>query len=884
MDALRGELQAAETEREGARFWEPKRKQQLDDKISGIRIRIHKQAAKDRRAAADERDARDLEDRMKPLRDYPGVRAAYMSEHAARLAEVPNAQENRYRLTIKTSSVYASGSAEYDAIHETQVKILVRTYDASIIGQAEDGDRVSGAVSMLAQTPPGNVPDAFLSDVLMRITDLEALLTRADVLTQESQGLDSEWKEENDRLVASKGAEGVKGLLRIAEKLFRMDDKIAALDKHILESIAALDGLVMGFDLQAPPAPNVHKVAWDAPEDRAAAARAEFRMKAIREYAVARTAYKNERFAEAKDAVSAWESELDKDWTINAQQGFEKARAILESLTTDDGVAISTAVSKLVQASRSVPDEYVESIERDIDEFNALLAKRTALLQEERDALADKKAADVANDADVIAECDRRVAQVALDKAALYDEIGEYIEGIDRHVASFETRLLDEIPAETVDDHPSVAARPASAELTDTHFISQEIKVRRYKGGYTDLAILGKLYPVIYTLGESPFKRPAIGTPATMPTQAIGVCYFHTAMHIIMNNEVFVRALLKHLDKQIKSNEFARQRYESDLQARKKRGLKTNVTMSRPFDIKKEGLLPLFGAVEEPELYMFARNVLLRQTILTALERKGFDERGSRNHDSKTVFMLKSLQSVKARDYEQNIASVNIGHEMRALVKILELSALQVKAKWSPNRERGEFVIARIPDDGAALVVVTRGLDFFDNTYNVPDMGEGFGGFSLGFATAEKSRGSGHAISYQRDDDSFNYVDSNDAGFRNPTYQDLVRAYNITRITRAHYYPSYTTKMATWPFDQSGGTGSTVADMEELELLTPVDANVLTACDGEVCSVPDDVRLAVEIVKHFSEKEQQTGGGSGPRTMFGEWLALASVIVAVALC
>lgn len=632
------------------------------------------------------------------------------------------------------------------------------------------------------------------------------------------------------------------------------------------------------------------------------AAAAEAIKKAVPEYLAARTAYKKERREEATNNLVSFYAEWgelkriatlfndDTDehrhYTREAEILVSEAEERLKKTVLflheepDDG-AISAAASRLVEGSLVVPEEYVKSLEKDIVIFSKMLGKRKEVYAEVMET-----SEEVDSDPNVDLFFKKCESADFIKKRENIDQmIDDAIKNIDLFIMNYD-KLVD-IPAEPADDYDYPASSPRQkSQATDTIRISDHIQVLRHGGGYTDIEIYGKSYPVIYARGGAQFNRPVIGVPATMPTQATGVCYFHAAMHVIMNNEVFVHSLLKHLEKQIEDSRYARTRYESYLQAQNKRGL--NITMSRMYDLAGEGVRPVWEATTiRPGLYTFARNVLLRQTILTALERKGFDETGNKNLDTRTVFMLKSLPSLSRGMYDSLVESVVGGQPTRALMKILELSSVQVAADFSRNTAVADYVVARIPD-GATLVVVTRPMSPEPNTMREtpPDMGECYGGFDF---SRRKSQDvlRGHALSYQRDDKQFKYVDSNFAGTRNPAGRDLMMSYELddnTKFDSITYYPSYTIKMAEWPFEdkQRGGDPATaVVDTEELELLTPADVNVLSTCDSETCSVQDDVRFAVEITRLFAEQEEQSGGSSA--APYGQWLALAGVVVAMAL-
>jgi hypothetical protein len=635
------------------------------------------------------------------------------------------------------------------------------------------------------------------------------------------------------------------------------------------------------------------------------AAAAEAIKKAVPEYLAARTAYNNERREEATNNLvgfyAGW-GELKRIATLfnddtaehrhytreanilvsEAEERLKKTVMLLQE-EPDDG-AITAAASMLVEGSLVVPEEYVNSLEKDIAIFSKMLAKRKEVYAEVMET--SEEASDDPNVEIFFKSCE--FADFIKKRENIDQRIDDVIKNIDLFIMNYDK--LVNIPAEPAYDYDYPASSPRQkSQATDTIRISDHIQVLRHDGGYTDIEIYGKLYPVIYARGGAQFNRPAIGVPATMPTQATGVCYFHAAMHVIMNNEVFVHSLLKHLENQIEASRYARTRYESYLQAQNKRGL--NITMSRMYDLAGEGVRPVWEATTiRPGLYMFARNVLLRQTILTALERKGFDETGNKNLDTRTVFMLKSLPSISRGMYDSLVESVDGGEPTKALIKILELSSAQVASKFSPDKKEADYVVSRIPD-GSTLVIVSRSLSPNISAFRElpPDMGESFGGFDFFLPRNKLQDGfSGHALSYQRDDKQFKYVDSNDAGTRNPSGRDLMKSYELddeTTFRFITYYPSYTIKLAEWPFEdkQRGGDPAAV-DTEELELLTPADVNVLSTCDSETCSVPDDVRFAVEVTRLFAEQEEQQSGGSPSAAPYGQWLALAGVVVAMALC
>lgn len=408
--------------------------------------------------------------------------------------------------------------------------------------------------------------------------------------------------------------------------------------------------------------------------------------------------------------------------------------------------------------------------------------------------------------------------------------------------------------------------------------------VVRYDDDTTDIVFQGRRHRVLHSLGASPYTRAnTLPEPMTMPTQATGVCYFHAAMHVIMNNRVFAEALVRHLDRQIASNPFARQPGEDAEAASKRRGLARNITMSTEYPLKKAGVRPLLNTINDDDLYTFARNVLLRQTLLVA--KKGFFETiGNKNTDSRTLFLTKTLHSLKGRTYERNMSLVEGGHVLNALDQILRLSALQMSFQY------GKGLVARIPGEGIALAVTDADVDLENiDRYFPHDMGESYGAFTfvyIGTFFDNGSTVSGHGISYQRADGKFRYVDSN-FGNRFPSWEDLKSRYAVKDLLSVRILPSYTIGIdanlvggAQDEADEELDSEDTLR--EQLELLSPVEPNALASCDDEVCGLPDDVQFAIDITKQFMDKEAKLAQGGGGSAPYGQWCALAGVIVAMA--
>lgn len=356
---------------------------------------------------------------------------------------------------------------------------------------------------------------------------------------------------------------------------------------------------------------------------------------------------------------------------------------------------------------------------------------------------------------------------------------------------------------------------------------------------------------------------PASRSPARMPAQHTGTCYFHAAMNALINQTQFAHAFLAHTRSQIASSRYDRQGDESDGDAARRRG-GLDLTVRRHDPASTLRMRKVFAATSaDPELYKWARNVIMYHVIQTALDslEDGF-EKGSRAGDSVAYLLLRNWTSgaLSGKDrYEAALEDVDGGWPEVALHSVLSMSGLDVAAE-----EDGDAFVARIPSSGWTMCVSAH--KWTDGAPSrVPDDGSHTGVYVQMYGDDE-----GHATAYTRGAGGTVIVDSH--GSVSSVIEHVARdaVGNAVGFNNYRFAAVYTLQTHEWPLHQRPDVPD-VPEVPEVSDVREVSASAWESGTGD-----PELMSALGVMSEFvNQPLTQTAGGTAPGVA---WAALAALV------
>lgn len=274
---------------------------------------------------------------------------------------------------------------------------------------------------------------------------------------------------------------------------------------------------------------------------------------------------------------------------------------------------------------------------------------------------------------------------------------------------------------------------------------------------------------------RSPFKR--------IPKQITGSCYFHAAINSMLQQTLFVKDLLTHLDKRIQSSPFARRPGESDSEANRRRfGVDDIGITARDFSPQTQDMrIMVDRARRNPDLQQWSRDVVFANMIKRACIGAKNESRQRIAHEVAAAIVLLGLKHLEGKDYTVEGASidaanaatdrlwnlVNVGFGQGgfppcALATVLLRCGLEVQYSG--------HVFARIPSTGATLVQVIPThmpqailLSPYPSMEQTPRLGSVSGVISVVPRDENGKALLGHAVSYVQDARKTVVIDSSDS-------------------------------------------------------------------------------------------------------------------------
>jgi hypothetical protein len=370
-------------------------------------------------------------------------------------------------------------------------------------------------------------------------------------------------------------------------------------------------------------------------------------------------------------------------------------------------------------------------------------------------------------------------------------------------------------------------------------------------------------------------------TTGFIPSQTLGVCYFHSSLNAIINNRTFAEKFEKYL------KDTATTLRPFDLE--QKNNLR--MTLSRQLSVKAGDDIETFfnATIDDGDLLKWAQTVVLYHAVRKGRVNRVASEKGSKSADVLAAGLLNNRGlNKKDTPYQKLQQAVEGGNVMQCIDSIFRSVGIKVY--------RPEYgLVVRL--EGIRLLVIGSfseivPLEAFRQHIDVAkelrlDLGDGAGVFTLeemvfrdGQAASE-----GHALCYVRGPgDDITVIDPNR---RCTTLTEAEEKYASARLKAARYTRMFQLKDKA-SAKQDGGDEDESVESEQLGpllMITPETVTDYDECDEERCSLPEDLELVMMLMPHIIDKvapglrveEILSGGGSSAAPV--AWVALSAIIM-----